>query len=962
MRDRCTMLWKKIQYRVPYDMSDRRWLIAMYTMSFSILAFFVFGIFSYYGKTLIGGTDGMSQVAAFMQYNGKYYRQLLAGILQGNFEIPMWDMSIGLGMNVMEVLYFRPIYILCSMIFYHNISMGVIVYDIICMYLIGLTFALYCEHLHCQKWTTLIGALMYTFNGYLLNYCLMQHTFLELFFLLPLTLWGVDRIYAKKKYGMFMGTVFYLALTNFLNLYTVSIVLAVYLSVKYWGCKKERSLGGFLRYLWKPILSYVISVLLAAVSLLPKLYMALTSGRVGNSELGIGILYEGRYYLKLIQGFIEPKEIGMHGYLGMPGIALIALLALYLRKGYVGVKKRLQIEGILLMFAMIFPIATYVFNGFSGINHRWFFFINFYLAVVTATMLPGAFLLPIQKKRALAWGTLTYVTLYLLISVWQKSDIYISIVFIVFYLMLILSKGIMKYSLKKGMICSMVCIELAALTYHSYSPMESGMMKLFRNSSDIDEKISIQSSAMLKNIDDDHVYRTKIMAENYENKMEEANAGLRTGSYTFDGYFSYTYGSIMDAVQEWQINKGYAPFNIMDFDSRTTLYMLGGVKYIAKYADGEEKEPWGYEVIKEETVIQGGEEKKVQLLRNKYELPLIYSYAKIIPETDYKKMASYEKEEAMLQGLVIDKKKSSDLATVTPEFDDTVILDTKEIKRQIQEQTGDTGLVELTTKGIENKQSSTTLTFEIPEKYKNSELYLCVKGIRYIPKNPGVYKDVLLGDQSSRYDERVFDERYRNYGRANPTAILRVKYGSNVKKSMIWGANSQYDTGARDIEINMGYYDKSQKKFYLTLEALGEYQFSEIEVVTHSMDNVEKYYSERKKYAAEKVQIRGNQVTGEIKVKDKSMACIAIPYHKGWSATVNGKKVNIVKANGMYMAVPLEVGYNKIVLSYTIPGLKYGMMISGLALVVLIFWEKIRKYKRKQVRKYKRKKVRKKVR
>ena len=48
---------------------------------------------------------------------------------------------------------------------------------------------------------------------------------------------------------------------------------------------------------------------------------------------------------------------------------------------------------------------------------------------------------------------------------------------------------------RQGMICSMVCIELAALTYHSYSPMESGMMKLFRNSSDIDEKISIQSSA-----------------------------------------------------------------------------------------------------------------------------------------------------------------------------------------------------------------------------------------------------------------------------------------------------------------------------------------------------------------------------------------------------------------------------------------------------------------------------------
>ena len=130
---------------------------------------------------------------------GNITDSFFAGILQGNFEIPMWDMSIGLGMNVMEVLYFRPIYILCSMIFYHNISMGVIVYDIICMYLIGLTFALYCEHLHCQKWTTLIGALMYTFNGYLLNYCLMQHTFLELFFLLPLTLWGSRPYLCKEK-------------------------------------------------------------------------------------------------------------------------------------------------------------------------------------------------------------------------------------------------------------------------------------------------------------------------------------------------------------------------------------------------------------------------------------------------------------------------------------------------------------------------------------------------------------------------------------------------------------------------------------------------------------------------------------------------------------------------------------------------------------------------------------------
>ena len=61
------------------------------------------------------------------------------------------------------------------------------------------------------------------------------------------------------------------------------------------------------------------------------------------------------------------------------------------------------------------------------------------------------------------------------------------------------------------------------------------------------------------------------------------------------------------------------------------------------------------------------------------------------------------------------------------------------------------------------------------------------------------------------------------------------------------------------------------------------------------------------------------------------------------------------------MAVLLEVGYNKIVLSYTIPGLKCGMVISGCGTGCIDFLEKS-KIQKETVRKYKRKKVRKKVR
>ena len=71
-----------IRYRDQYHISRKRWLFAVYTISFSIVAVLVFGRFLYYEKSLIGGADGLPQVAAFMKYNGKYYRELLSAFFK----------------------------------------------------------------------------------------------------------------------------------------------------------------------------------------------------------------------------------------------------------------------------------------------------------------------------------------------------------------------------------------------------------------------------------------------------------------------------------------------------------------------------------------------------------------------------------------------------------------------------------------------------------------------------------------------------------------------------------------------------------------------------------------------------------------------------------------------------------------------------------------------------------------
>ena len=98
------------------------------------------------------------------------------------------------------------------------------------------------------------------------------------------------------------------------------------------------------------------------------------------------------------------------------------------------------------------------------------------------------------------------------------------------------------------------------------------------------------------------------------------------------------------------------------------------------------------------------------------------------------------------------------------------------------------------------------------------------------------------------------------------------------------------------------------------------------------------------------MEIKNNRITGDIKVPDRRMLCIAIPYHKGFTAFVDGEKTKLEKANGMYMALPVEKGHHTIELEYNLPGQKVGLVVSGIMLMVIIVLQ-IRGNRRKGVQK-----------
>lgn len=68
----------------------------------------------------------------------------------------------------------------------------------------------------------------------------------------------------------------------------------------------------------------------------------------------------------------------------------------------------------------------------------------------------------------------------------------------------------------------------------------------------------------------------------------------------------------------------------------------------------------------------------------------------------------------------------------------------------------------------------------------------------------------------------------------------------------------------------------------------------------------------------------------------------------GWSATVDGKPVTLVPADNAMVAVPISAGIHQVELSYTVPGQRTGLLVSGGALAVMLgmvaLWSRRRRH------------------
>jgi len=105
-------------------------------------------------------------------------------------------------------------------------------------------------------------------------------------------------------------------------------------------------------------------------------------------------------------------------------------------------------------------------------------------------------------------------------------------------------------------------------------------------------------------------------------------------------------------------------------------------------------------------------------------------------------------------------------------------------------------------------------------------------------------------------------------------------------------------------------------------------------------DALKKVYDNLSQAQLEVTEYADGYVKGHVNVsEDKTLLFTTIPYDEGWTVSVDGKEVEtIAVVESAFLAIQLEPGYHEIEFEYHVPGLKEGMILSGISLgIVLMF-------------------------
>lgn len=863
----------------------------IYTVMFLVMAACVFFSFIEYDNSITWNHDAISQYIPRIHYFIGHIRTCISQIFEGNFNFPSYSFRSGLGNSV--ALSYEPVYWLFMLFNPSDVEGAYNFILIFRFFLAGLSASVFFLYHRRGYFESLLGSMMYTFCGFAIYAGVLHAHFIAPMIFLPLLLIATEEIFRKKRW--YLCTIFVaVALpANYYFIYMSTIAMGIYYVGRFLFTKDPAKKN------WKYFFtttctfagSYLLGVVIGNISLFTSFASYMSSGRTGSTEIAAMsfFYYNNSWLARLFTYFIStPATPGAWLKLGFIPLSYIAIVVLLMKKD----NKLLKFLFLTAITFCIFPIAAYVMGGFSTITNRWCYILALLVSYITVWALPQLRELTKRELKILFIALLPYVFIILVNRDYRTEYTLTSLAILLCNYVVVLCMNreirlINKHTARLALI-TLCCGALTLNGYYQYLYGKNTVEDSFVKQGEVLDEITDTPMKALADYPDDSFYRVStadIPRKNLCASLIMDYNSIATFSSTISG-----------PIINYNAELGNTAWNLVQlggFDNRTFMNALACVKYYSLKDSQTARLPYGYkEVEKKET---GGE--LYHIYENQYALPLGYTYDSVISEEELANYSALEKQEVMLKSAVLeDASEAGSLEKSAPStsLEEAAITDyeTKGIK------------IEGNQVEIEKEGATLTLWFD---GRPDSETYLVFDG----ELNP-----------TETNDECIVEAKL---------TCGAYKRGCSVRSS-----NHTYGTGQESFVFNMGYRKESASSCTITFKKTGTFTLDSLKVVCQPMKDYASYISGLKENSLENVTIDGNTITGTISADKEKLLVLSIPYQKGWTAYLDGEKVDIKKANLMYSALSVGEGDHEIKLVFERPGIKASLALSAFGIAIFI--------------------------
>ena len=875
-----------------------RWLksyvsLLLYTLLFVAVAIFANGIFADAGRNWLWDNDGVYQHFNSFLYANEYIRAIAKSIFRGeSLSIPLMNYTLGQGADIITTLnsydFLDPVSWIMIVIFRHNVLRAYEAMIFAKLFLAGISFCVYCYVIGIKGNAKIAtGALIYTFFGFGIYCCARHPNFMSGMYFLPLTFAAIEMYLKDRKKLPIILSTFFSILTSYYSFYMDAVAIAVYILIRLfpnrWG-----ELKGNLKMLVKLIAVFLTGILLSSFTLLPTIHAFLNNARAGliTGYTDSLLYYPADYYRKMFEFFISSSSgSGYWNFLNFAPVVFLSICILFAAEKREW--NRLRIIFLTFLGFLCIPFFGLMMNGFGYVSNRW----NYIFALIVAVVYVVTF---DHLKNLSAKETKTILVLCILwLSLCLHDEGYSTRKYLPFLLLFITLIAVFivnqKYCSSKLGNAVLIALGLTSACVNInllYSPNYGNYVREFRETQEEYDFFDKYSIAQMKGTaDSDEFYRieTQESQVNLTGYNHARGTNFWWSIMSKDSHKFYT---------DLQLNTLTQNCNFKGLDGRTALLSLASVKYYTAPKGSEDAIPFGFRKVDE------------QVYENEYFLPAAFLYDGYIDQSTYESLNPLEKQQAMLQGAVIDNEEIElSLKSIVPENR------MEEIPFSVLETDG----IEVTQNEIVVKEANGTLTlaFDAP---KNGELYLWFQNLQLDPKKANIDITVTSGLRESDNKEQLISKFCR---------AQSPRYTWYVKSD--------------GITANLGYVDERGRNYCtLRFANTGSLSFDQIRLFTNPMSKYEEDIEKLRSSACNDIYVSDDHIYGTVQAEDKRLLQFTIPYSDGWRAYVDGEETDIIKSNVMYMALEIEEGSHTIELKYGTPYLKIGTALSLLTLAGIV--------------------------